>query len=102
MKGYVLNARSGVGGNRKHFPKPVWRVKILVYFGWNTVASTCLVNMMTSTLGPTCLVMLREVERVVRRENSCLLLTEFRKAGTGSVTTEDKVCKKNFVMIGRM
>ena len=60
---------------------------------------------MTSTLGATCLVMLREVERVVRGEKSCLLLTEFWKAGTGSVTTEDKVCKKNFVKIrflGRM
>ena len=51
------------------------------------------------------MVILREVERVVRGEKSCLLLTEFWKAGTGSVTTEDKVCKKNFVKIrflGRM
>ena len=32
-KGHVLNARSGVGGDRKHFLKPVWRVQILVYFG---------------------------------------------------------------------
>ena len=74
-KGHVLNARAGVGEDRKHFPKPVRRVQILVYAGWNTVASPCLMNMMTATVRTTRSGMLREVERVVRGEKGCLLLT---------------------------
>ena len=52
--GHILDTGSseGYGGGigREHFPKPVWRVQILIYAGWFTMASPSLVNVMTSAV----------------------------------------------------
>ena len=68
--GHILDTGSsegyGGGTGRELFPKPVWRVQILVYTGWFTMASPSLVNMMTSAVEATRFVILREVNREVR------------------------------------